>query len=81
MPIETSAQSDIKCAGVARVAKHVIFGGLIGAGVDAAKAAKTDLGPKRLRLTLVPAQTGCTTPQAPELVIGGIAANNILRKL
>jgi PEGA domain len=78
--IETSVQSGIKGAGAAGMAGNVIFGGLIGVGVDAATGATKDLTPNPLKAILVPAQPGCTTPQQPEVPIGGVDASNKVRK-
>ena len=73
---ETKVHGKVKGGGAAGVAGNAIFGGLIGAGVDAASGAALSLDPNPLKVTLVPnssAPVAAATPApadvpAPETV-------------
>jgi len=61
-PVSVSVVSQVAGAGAAGMAGNVVFGGLIGAGVDAGTGATKELKPNPVEVTLVPlAATAETT--------------------
>ena len=62
-PVITSVLSQIAKAGAAGMAGNIIFGGIIGVGVDAGSGATKELKPNPLVLKLVPADVA-TDPDA-----------------
>lgn len=70
-PVNTSVLSQVSGAGGAGMAGNVIFGGVIGAGVDAASGAMKDLRPNPLVVQLEPAEPGCIEPAFPDIPEGG----------
>jgi hypothetical protein len=63
--VNTLVLSEISGAGGTAMAGNVIFGGLIGAGVDAGTGAMRDLRPNPLKVELIAAEPGCEAPSFP----------------
>jgi hypothetical protein len=61
---ETSVHGIVKGGGGAAMAGNVIFGGLIGAGVDASNGSMMNLKPNPLTVTLVPVASAQEAPAA-----------------
>lgn len=69
--VSTVVQSEISGAGGTAMAGNVLFGGLIGAGVDAGTGAMKDLRPNPLKMELVAAEPGCVAPSFPAVPENG----------
>jgi hypothetical protein len=66
---ETHVHGVVKGGGGAAMAGNVIFGGLIGAGVDASNGSMMNLKPNPLQVTLVP--NSATAEAQPATTTGG----------
>jgi hypothetical protein len=64
---EADVHGVVKGGGAAGMAGNVIFGGLIGAGVDASNGSMMNLKPNPLQVTLVPAGAAAPAPAAVTL--------------
>jgi PEGA domain len=62
---ETHVHGVMKGGGGAALAGNAIFGGLIGAGVDASNGSLMNLKPNPLNVTLVPVVAGAAPAEAP----------------
>jgi hypothetical protein len=62
---ETHIHGVMKGGGGAALAGNAIFGGLIGAGVDASNGSLMNLKPNPLNVTLVPVVAGAAPAEAP----------------
>jgi PEGA domain len=62
---ETHIHGVMKGGGGAALAGNAIFGGLIGAGVDASNGSLMNLKPNPLNVTLVPVAAGAAPVEAP----------------
>jgi hypothetical protein len=62
---ETEVHGVVKEGGAAGMAGNVIFGGIIGAGVDASNGAMMNLKPNPLTVTLVPVGSAPAADAAP----------------
>lgn len=60
-PVEVQVTNQVAGGGAAGMAGNVIFGGLVGAGVDAASGAMLELVPNPVKVKLVP--LGAARPQ------------------
>jgi len=69
--VNTDIQSQIAGAGAAGMAGNVIFGGLIGVGVDVATGSTKELKPNPLDVSLEAESPGCALPNFPAVPEGG----------
>ena len=69
--VNTDIKSQIAGAGAAGMAGNVIFGGLIGVGVDVATGATKELKPNPLLVSLEAESPGCAAPNYPAVPDGG----------
>ena len=65
-PVETQVLSQIAKAGAAGMAGNVIFGGIIGVGIDAGSGAMKELKPNPLQLKLEPADGDAAATETAE---------------
>lgn len=63
-PVRVNVLSQVAGAGAAGMAGNVVFGGIIGAGVDAATGATKQLKPNPVVVTLVPKAANVQAPAA-----------------
>lgn len=69
--VNTTVQSQVAGAGAAGMAGNVLFGGVIGVGVDAASGATKELVPNPLVVILQEAAPGCEAPSFPAVPENG----------